>query len=306
MSIQTKYKSNEKQNIDNEQKLNEKQNKIIKSKKCKNIIKENIDDEQKLNEKQNKIIKSKKCKNIIKENIEDEQKLNEKQNKIIKSKKSKNIIKENIEDEHELTIFKNINRGNGAGGENTTKNGINFELQTSIENTLLKYKFKKCVINKTNKKNKYNYYFELNNKNKKIIYLTQNAFKLYFKKEFDINIYKNPDEAFLIFTNNECNIKILEKKNQNVSGSVEDKLKTGRFNRREYEKIFEKETENKNILYKFNIFYAFCISKFLENKFESNEIKYNTIKEIMKEDNINLFYGEHSLYFDNILKWIYE
>jgi hypothetical protein len=54
----------------------------------------------------------------------------------------------------------------------------------------------------------------------------------------------------------------------------------------------------------FIIEYAFCISKFLQNKFESNNIKYNIIKEIMLEDNIKIFYGEDDNYLDIIYDWI--
>ncbi len=51
-----------------------------------------------------------------------------------------------------------------------------------------------------NNKNKYGYYFECNNveNNNKIIYLTRNGFKLYFKEKHNINIYKQPDEAFIL------------------------------------------------------------------------------------------------------------
>ena len=65
-----------------------------------------------------------------------------------------------------------------------------------------------------NNKNKYGYYFEYNNveNNNKIIYLTQNGFKLYFKEKHNIHVYKQPDEAFIIISANNYNIKILEKK----------------------------------------------------------------------------------------------
>ena len=135
-----------------------------------------------------------------------------------------------------------LNKGIGAGGKNTTINGILFECKTCIENKLLENKFNKVIINKKNKKNKYNYYFEYKNENTKIIYLTQSGFKLYFKEYYNINIYKQPDEAFVIYSDDKFYIKILEKKNQNVEGSVEDKLKTGLFNKKEYEKIFNKKT----------------------------------------------------------------
>jgi hypothetical protein len=195
------------------------------------------------------------------------------------------------------------NKGTGAGGANTNINGLSFENKTSIENKLLENNFTKIIINN---KNKYGYYFEYNDveNNNKIIYLTQNGFKLYFKEKYNINVYKQPDEAFIIISANNYNIKILEKKNQNVDGSVEDKLKTGYFNKREYEKMIKKEVENKKIDFNFTISYAFCISAFLQNKFNSMLPKYNIIKEIMMEDGINIFYGEETNYFNQLLEWI--
>ena len=208
--------------------------------------------------------------------------------KVIEIDDKKKVIE--IDDKKKI-----INKGSGAGGANTLINGLSFENKTSIENKLLKNNFEKIIMNK---KNKYGYYFQNNNMNKKIIYLTQSGFKLYCKKEFNIDIYKQPDEAFIIIYNNIYHIKILEKKNQNVDGSVEDKLKTGQFNKREYEKMFKK------IPHKFNIYYAFCISKFLQDKFQSNQIKYNNMIEIMKEDDIKIFYGEDEKYFDILFEWI--
>jgi len=196
-----------------------------------------------------------------------------------------------------------FNKGIGAGGSNTNINGLSFEKKTSIENKLLENNFKKIVMNK---KNKYGYYFTCNNNNAKIIYLTQTGFKLYFKKKFNIDVYKHPDEAFLIISKNKYYIKILEKKNQNVNGSVEDKLKTGKFNKKEYEKIFEKCITNLKLSHKFDISYAFCISKFLQNKFMSNLPKYEIIKEIMTEDDIQIFYGEDENYFDKLFEWIHN
>lgn len=195
------------------------------------------------------------------------------------------------------------NKGTGAGGANTNINGISFENKTSIENKLLENNFTKVIMNN---KNKYGYYFEYNDveNNNKIIYLTQNGFKLYFKKKHNINVYKQPDEAFIIISANNYNIKILEKKNQNVDGSVEDKLKTGYFNKREYEKMIKKEVEDKKIDFNFTISYAFCISAFLQNKFNSMLPKYNIIKQIMLEDGINIFYGEEINYFNQLLEWI--
>ena len=194
-----------------------------------------------------------------------------------------------------------MNKGHGAGGKNTNINGNNFENKTSIENKLLENNFIKYIINK---KNKYGYYFEFINKNYKYIYLTQSGFRLYLKKFFNINVYKHPDEAFIIFYDNEILIKILEKKNQNVNGSVEDKLKTGKFNKIEYEKMIKNEFRLKNLIYNIKISYAFCVNSFLQKKLNSNLIKYNIIKEIMEEDDIKIFYGEDEKYFDVIYNWI--
>ena len=186
------------------------------------------------------------------------------------------------------------NRGFGAGGKNTTLNGLSFEIKTSIEKKLLESNYNKIVINN---KQKYGYYLEYKEENKQIIFLLQSGFKSYFKKKYNINIYKHPDEAFIIYNNDNIYIKIIEKKNQNVEGSVEDKLKTGLFNKKEYERMLK---SLKNI----NISYSFCVSKFLQNKFESNIIKYKNMKDILDEDNIKLFYGEEMNYNDNLLDWI--
>jgi hypothetical protein len=224
-------------------------------------------------------------------------------NKIATKKSSKKSSKKfNISNKNDVIIESNkndviieSNKGTGAGGMMTTLNGCSFEKKTSIEKKLLDNDFSKNIINK----NKYGYYFELVKENKKIIYFTQSGCKLYLKKEFNIDVYKHPDEAFLIIEDNTFHLKILEKKNQNGNGSVEDKLKTGAFNKKEYSKML-----SQNDKYKFTISYAFCVSKFLQNKFESKQIKYKIIKEIMEEDDIKIFYGEDEKYFDILFNWI--
>ena len=208
-----------------------------------------------------------------------------------------NIINnyESIINKQYKNIKKNNNKGIGAGGKNTTLNGNIFENKTSIENILISNNYVKKLLNN----NKYGYYLEYNLPPKKIIYLTQSGLKTYIKNTFNINIYRHPDEAFLIIQNNKYYLKILEKKNQNVDGSVEDKLKTGLFNKKEYEKMLN---QNQNII--FNIEYAFCLSKFLQNKFESNQIKYQTMKQLILDDNIKIFYGDDNDYIDKLYLWI--
>jgi hypothetical protein len=191
---------------------------------------------------------------------------------------------------------KTINKGTGAGGAKTNYNGLNFEEKTSIEPKLDELKYIKKNIKIKNRKG---YYYEYNNDTTNIIYFKKSSFKLYFEKEFNIITYKQPDEAYLIKKNNEYILKILEKKNQNVEGSVEDKLKTGAFNRREYELMIN---IHENI--KFKIIYYFCVSKFLQEKLESDNIKYKNIKKIMDEDKVGLLYGDNNDYQDKLCEWI--
>ena len=50
--------------------------------------------------------------------------------------------------------------------------------------------------------------------------------------------------------------------------------------------------------------YLFCISKYLQDKLESNKIKYTIMKELMLEDNIKIFYGDDDNYLDIVYEWI--
>ena len=188
---------------------------------------------------------------------------------------------------------KNINKGTGAGGANTNYNGKNFEKLTCIENKLLENNFTKITMGK----NKTDYYFEKKDNENKILYFTQGALKLYLMKTYNIVIYRNPDEAFLIYHNNKYHLKIIEKKNQNGAGSVDEKFKTGRANIREYIHMINDKIKLDTISY------AFVVNKWLEDKFKT-ERKFQIMKKIMDEDNIMLFYGESENYIDNIYNWV--
>ena len=107
------------------------------------------------------------------------------------------------------------NRGTGAGGANTNKNGKSFEKSINIEGYLINNNYIKCNINK----NKNGYYLLNKSKNKTIIYLSQYNMKKYFKQEYDIELCRNPDGCFIIKTKTKtkytCDIYILEMKTQN-------------------------------------------------------------------------------------------
>jgi hypothetical protein len=55
---------------------------------------------------------------------------------------------------------------------------------------------------------------------------------------------------------------------------------------------------------KFIISYSFCVSHYLKKQLNSNTNKYNNMKEIMVEDNTNIFYGDDDNYFDKLIEWI--
>jgi hypothetical protein len=188
-----------------------------------------------------------------------------------------------------------INRGTGAGGANTNKNGKSFEEKTSNEERLLSNGFVKKTIPGTS--GKYNYYLEKKIGDRTITFLTQTALKSYFMKFFNIELFRKPDEAYLLNENGKYTLKILEKKNQNVEGSVDTKLLAGPTFIEEYKLCLGES---------FEVEYAFCISKFLQTHYESDEKKYRILRQILENHNVSVFFGEESDYFTKIDSWIYS
>jgi hypothetical protein len=76
-----------------------------------------------------------------------------------------------------------VNKGSGAGGKNTNKNGLNFEKISDSIPKLLDDGFiqKELSISKKSKKskNKFSFYLEKIISNKTIIFLTKNGLKEY-------------------------------------------------------------------------------------------------------------------------------
>ena len=193
-----------------------------------------------------------------------------------------------------IELFENLkitNKGTCAGGSKTNLNGKSFEKITDIENKLYENAYEKVNMDKS----KYGYYLYKNINNSKIIYVSQNGLKLYIKKYFNIDLFRYPDEAYIIEKDGKYIIKILEKKAQYVEGSVETKLWSGHSLKREYEIVLG---EN------FRVEYAFCLSKFLQDKFNSDSKKYTTLNKILNESNILVFYGQDDDYFEKIYQWI--
>ena len=196
-----------------------------------------------------------------------------------------------------LTIDENkiiINKGTGAGGTNTNYYGKKFEEKTNNLRRLLEMGYIRNSFTKKSKKT-YDYYLSKIFENKTVVFVLQNGLKIYMKKKYNIDLFRYPDEAYIIeYTSGRKVIKILEKKEQNVEGSVETKLWSGPSLKREYELVLGGE---------FEVFYGFCVSEFLKNKLISNEKKYTILNTIFKETNIAVLFGDDENYFETFDTW---
>jgi len=134
---------------------------------------------------------------------------------------------------------------------------------------------------------------------KQIIYISQGSFKLFIKQNFGIEILKKPDEAFIIGANTDnAIIVILEKKNQNVPGSVIEKIWACCMHKEAgYQMVFN-ESKHKH----FKVEYAFCLNNYLFN--EVNKEKYTNYLTILKNNDIEIFAGEKNDYFNKLYEWI--
>jgi len=204
--------------------------------------------------------------------------------------KQKSLTKNKTDSAHIIST-QIINKGTGAGGKNTTLNGKKYEDQTDIESYLISKKFDKKIMDK---KSPTGYYLYKEIDNKKLYFTKQSGLKILMKKIFDIDIFRKPDEAFIIDDNSKIIIKILEKKVQNTEGSVETKLWAGVALKREYEIVCEE---------KYTINYAYSLSTFLSNKMKSSDNKYIVLKQILNEYNIKYFYGDDDNYINKIYDW---
>jgi hypothetical protein len=188
-----------------------------------------------------------------------------------------------------------VNKGTGAGGANTNFNGKKFEEKTNNQQRLLEMGYTKNSFTK-NPKKAYDYYLSKTFEDKTIVFVLQNGLKMYMKNKYNIDyLFRCPDEAYIIeYTSGRKVIKILEKKEQNVEGSVEDKLLTGPSFKREYEIVLGTE---------FEVVYGFCVSEFLQKKLISNKLKYTTLNTILSENNIAVLFGDDKNYFETFDTW---
>ena len=190
------------------------------------------------------------------------------------------------------------NKGTGAGGSNTNHNGIAFEEKTDNEPRLISNGFaRKNITGK--EKTKYGYYLEKIYDNHTIHFVKQNGLKYYMFRFHQKELFREVDEAYIFIdniTHNINSVKILEKKNQNGGGSVEDKLCLGHhFKFVEYPSCLGDS---------FKVEYAFCISTFLKKIYNSDHKKWKIIKEANKKNNIPVLFGDDVDYYSKLDEWI--
>lgn len=172
-----------------------------------------------------------------------------------------------------------LNKGKGAGGKNTNKNGLPYEELTDLKDcyTVIKHNMYEDVVKFHN--------------HEKLFYKTRqsNLFKC-MKEHIDHTVTKahgckNPDECYI---NHENKIMyIIEKKFQQVPGSVCEKIQTYDFKLWQYRRTFPN----------FEIVYIYCLSGWFQDNCKA-EIEY------FKETNVPVFWGNSKSYKQDIIDFI--
>lgn len=181
------------------------------------------------------------------------------------------------------------NKGIGAGGSNTNYYGKIFENKTNNQERLLNSGY---ILHSLKKKSYASKIYD----DKTIIFVLQNGLKMYLKEKYNIELFRYPDEAYIIeYTSGRKIIKILEKKEQHVEGSVETKLWSGPSLKREYELLLGDN---------FEIIYGYCVNNFIKNKLVSTHIKYTILNKILNENNIIVLFGDDDNYYELLDEWI--
>ena len=182
-------------------------------------------------------------------------------------------------------IFINRNKGKGAGGKNTNINGLNYE---KITNLILYKDDITFISNQSFGKNKNDNYDIFEIKNNIFYRFMKKGLKNYFIKTFQNQFHKNlePDES--LFHKNKNRLFIIEKKFQNVSGSVDEKIQTGPCKLFMYSKLYPD----------LEIKYIYLLSDwFLQNK-------YDLEKEYLDLHKIKYFFPSDKNYISKFVNYL--
>jgi hypothetical protein len=187
-------------------------------------------------------------------------------------------------------MLRRINKGTGAGGAAASNNGKSFESITDNTEHLLNDGFVEKFVQGLRVMVKT---FE----NKSITFVTQGKLKKYMSVVHDKTLHRHPDEAYVVtYSDGTKCLKIIEKKNQSVEGSVIDKLLCASVYKLEYKLALDDE--------KWDIEYCLCVSDFLKRKINSGNKKYKIWNSIWNQTGVRVFYGEDDDYASQIHEWI--
>jgi hypothetical protein len=177
-----------------------------------------------------------------------------------------------------------INKGTGAGGPNTNKNGLKFEEVADLKD---RYESIQTSQNGIGSEVKFKGH------SRTFIKVSKSALHKYMQKigEKNMNLKpaagcKEPDEAYIDLERK--NIFIIEKKFQQISGSADEKLQTGCFKQSHYEGLFPN----------FKIYYMFCLSEWFKR--EDSALKY------LKDGGIPVFWENSETYKEKIIEFIHN
>lgn len=174
-------------------------------------------------------------------------------------------------------------RGTGAGGANTNRNGLSYEEMTDLTSEYMCHK----IIDSKPKTAELSFHAYPQNM---FVTTRQAGLFKYMKDAIDTTVdkahgCKNPDECYIHIETN--TIIIIEKKFQQVSGSVCEKIQTADFKRRHYKRSFPGH----------KIVYIYCLSDWFKLNCKA-ELEY------LSEINIPVFWGNSNTYKKDIVEYI--
>lgn len=179
-----------------------------------------------------------------------------------------------------------------SGGKQTNINGLAFEKLSCNYSRLINSGFEKTTIDASCKNS---FYLSKVWDGKQLYYTSKIGLRHLLLNKFNVKIHKQPDEAYLIQDIDGLSVPklfIIEKKFQNVHGSVDEKLLACDGIRQMYSQVIGKHA---------SVEYIFCLSDYYKNLFEINPTeKYTLIKKIIEGYNVKILYGQDSDYFEKL------
>ena len=172
-----------------------------------------------------------------------------------------------------------INKGTGAGGSKTNKNGLLYEELTDLDDRITI--FQKSKYSNTIKFDNNGRYF-IKTKQSNLFKCMENKVNKGIKKAHGC---KNPDECYI--DEESKKMFIIEKKFQQCGGSTCEKIQTPDFKLWQYTRSFPGYT----------IIYIYCLSEWFKENCKA-ELEYLDYKEI------RYFWGNSETYKDDIINFI--